>query len=76
MNELEKYLDINVELFVGGTVLKVEALRQLKPYDIVKVEKSVSELIELRVSGKTIANGELVIDGDKFGVKIHHVFAR
>ena len=37
---------------------------------IVALEAGLNEMVELRVNGVTIAHGELVAVGDRFGVRI------
>jgi flagellar motor switch protein FliN/FliY len=48
----------------------VQEILELGPGSIVKFEKTCEEPLELSVGGRTIAEGEVVKVGDKFGVRI------
>ena len=63
-------VDVKVETFVGETRLTVSQLNTLKAGGIVPLDASLNEMVELRVNGVTIAHGELVAVGDRFGVRI------
>ncbi|MET0183801.1 MAG: FliM/FliN family flagellar motor switch protein [Caulobacterales bacterium] len=63
-------VDVTVETYIGETPLSIADLNALRPGSVVPLEASLSDLVELRVNGVTIAHGELVAVGDKFGVRI------
>ena len=63
-------VDVRVETFVGETRMPLARLNALKAGGIVPLDAGLNELVELRVNGVTIAHGELVAVGDKFGVRI------
>ena len=63
-------VDVRVETFVGETKMTLADLNALKSGDIVSLDASLNELVELRINGVTIAHGELVAVGDRFGVRI------
>ncbi|HEV7690400.1 MAG TPA: FliM/FliN family flagellar motor switch protein [Hyphomonadaceae bacterium] len=63
-------VDVRVETFVGETKMPLARLNALKTGGIVALDAGLNELVELRVNGVTIAHGELVAVGDKFGVRI------
>ena len=63
-------VDVTVETFVGETKMTLAQLNALKAGGVIALEASLNEMVELRVNGVTIAHGELVAVGDRFGVRI------
>ena len=66
-------VDVRVETFLGETQMTVAQLNALKAGGVITLDAPLSELVELRVNGVTIAHGELVTVGDQFGVRITSV---
>lgn len=66
-------VDVKVETYLSETSMTVAQLNALKPGGVIKLDAALNELVELRVNGVTIAHGELVAVGDKFGVRITSV---
>jgi flagellar motor switch protein FliN len=66
-------VDVKVETYLGETSMTVGQLNALKAGGVIKLDATLNELVELRVNGVTIAHGELVAVGDKFGVRITSV---
>ena len=59
----------------SGTVLAEKTLRMgqvlsLRPGDVMEFPRRPDEPLELRVSGRTVAEGSAVKIGDRFGLKI------
>ena len=63
-------VDVKVETFLGDTSMTIAALNALQVGSEVALDASLNELVELRVNGVTIAHGELVAVGDRFGVRV------
>jgi flagellar motor switch protein FliN/FliY len=61
---------VKLEAFLGETTISVAELQALTPNRIVSLDASLAEVIELRVNGVKVAEGELVSVGDRFGVRI------
>ena len=61
-------LDISVEL--GKVKMPINELLQLGQGSIVELTKSVGEPLDIYVNDKLIARGEVVILGDKFGIRV------
>jgi len=81
MNELESqpkniWDSLQVELSAEFKKIKVSLgeLRQITEGLVIEVAPIVQNQISLHVEGKELAVGELVIVGDKYGVKITQVF--
>ena len=69
---LEVVLDIDLPLIVrfGHTVMSLKALTALGPGSIVDMGRSPDDPVELMVSDRVIARGEVVIVAGNYGVRI------
>lgn len=61
---------VPVQVTLASQRKSVQEIIELGPGSIVKFEKTYDELLELSIGGRTIAEGEVVKVGDKFGVRI------
>ncbi|MCS6998581.1 MAG: flagellar motor switch protein FliN [Aquificaceae bacterium] len=77
-DKLKRYLDIplKVEVVVGSTVLTLGELLHLTPGSVVELEQKVETPVDIKVNGKLVAKGEIVIVEDKFGVRIIDIVNR
>lgn len=69
---LELLMDIKLELTVelGRSQLPVKKVLELTRGSIVELDKIAGESVELYANGKHIANGEVVVIDDNFGLRI------
>jgi len=69
---LDILLDVNipVSVEVGGTNMPVAEILKLVPGSIVALEKKAEEPVDLRVNGKLVARGEVVMVDDTYGLRI------
>lgn len=63
-------VEVKLETFVGDTTMSLAQVNALKEGSIVPLDATLNEAVEIRVNGLTIAHGELVSVGDRFGVRI------
>ncbi|MEN3028167.1 MAG: flagellar motor switch protein FliN [Aquificaceae bacterium] len=77
-DKLRRYLDIplRVEVVVGSTILTLGELLHLTPGSVVELEQKVETPVDIKVNGKLVAKGEIVIVEDKFGVRIIDIITR
>lgn len=68
-------LGVQVDAFIGKSSIKISELNSWKVGCIVKLDASLSDLVELRVNGLCVAGGELVSVGEQFGVRVTSVVA-
>ncbi|WP_448583221.1 flagellar motor switch protein FliN [Thermocrinis sp.] len=70
--KLKKFLELPlvVEVVVGSTTLTLGEILNLGPGSVVELDNSVEEPVDIKVNGKLVAKGEIVVVEDKFGVKI------
>lgn len=76
--ELQRLLDIplDIEVIIGSTVMPLGNLIQLGPGSVVELDRGIEDPVDILVNGKLIAKGEMVIVGDKFGVRITEIVGR
>jgi len=72
MNELDVILDIPVQLSVelGRTKIAIKNLLQLAHGSVVELDALAGEPMDVLVNGTLIAQGEVVVVNDKFGIRL------
>ena len=75
---LELLRDLKLEIMVelGRTSVPLRQLVQLGEGTIIELEQLAGEPVNLSVSGKIVAQGEVVVIGSSFGIKVTQIFAR
>jgi flagellar motor switch protein FliN len=71
-NDLEMILDIPVSLAVelGRTKISIKSLLQLAHGSVVELDALAGEPMDVLVNGCLIAQGEVVVVNDKFGIRL------
>jgi flagellar motor switch protein FliN/FliY len=72
---LDMILDIPVQLTVelGRTRLPIRSLLQLAQGSVVELDRLAGEPLDVLVNGTLIAQGEVVVVNDKFGIRLTDV---
>ncbi|MBW7861388.1 MAG: flagellar motor switch protein FliN [Rhodocyclaceae bacterium] len=72
MNDFDMILDIPVQLTVelGRTKLSIRNLLQLAHGSVVELDGMAGEPMDVLVNGTLIAQGEVVVVNDKFGIRL------
>ena len=72
MNELDMILDIFVQVAVelGRTKITIKSLLQLAHGSVVELDAMAGEPMSVYVNGTLIAQGEVVVVNDKFGIRL------
>lgn len=72
MNELDMILDIPVRLTVelGRTKIAIRNLLQLAHGSVVELDALAGEPMDVLVNGTLIAQGEVVVVNEKFGIRL------
>ena len=75
MNELDMILDIPVQITVelGRTKITIKNLLQLAHGSVVELDAMAGEPMDVLVNGYLIAQGEVVVVNDKFGIRLTDV---
>ena len=72
---LELLLDVEIPVTVevGRTQMSLEAVLKLVPGSVVSLDKKVEEPVDLRVNGKLVARGEVVLVDDQYVLRITQI---
>ena len=72
VNIMDMVLDIPVRLSVelGRTKIAIKDILQLKPGSVVELDTLAVDLVDVLVNGHLIAQGEIVVVNDKFGIRL------
>ncbi|MCL2655963.1 MAG: flagellar motor switch protein FliN [Betaproteobacteria bacterium] len=72
MNDFDMILDIPVQITVelGRTKLSIRNLLQLAHGSVVELDTLAGEPMDVLVNGTLIAQGEVVVVNDKFGIRL------
>ncbi|ROH85910.1 flagellar motor switch protein FliN [Pseudomethylobacillus aquaticus] len=68
-------LKVSVEVLVGSAEISVEELFSLDKGSVVALQESHHAPLIVRLDGKPIASGNLVVVGDRFGIAIQDILA-
>jgi flagellar motor switch protein FliN/FliY len=69
LSQLQK-MDVRVSVEWGRTHITLEEARALGPDAILKVDNEADDPVEVRVNGKLIGRGKMVLVGDTYGVQM------
>lgn len=68
--DLLKGVDVRLTVELGRTTMKLRDVLALEEDSVVMLDRMTDELLEIFVNGKLIARGEVVAQGQKFGLRI------
>jgi flagellar motor switch protein FliN/FliY len=71
--ELLRDVSMPVVIEIGRTTMTVQELLQLGPGAVVQLERLVGEPVDVFVSDRRLAEGEVVVVGDHLGVRVTRV---
>lgn len=72
---LDLLLDVEIPIAVevGRTQLSLDEVLKLVPGSVVALDKKAEEPVDLRVNGKLVARGEVVLVDDSYGLRITQI---
>jgi flagellar motor switch protein FliN/FliY len=72
---LDLLLDVEIPIAVevGRTQLTLEEVLKLVPGSVIALDKKAEEPVDLRVNGKLVARGEVVLVDDSYGLRITQI---
>jgi flagellar motor switch protein FliN/FliY len=75
--ELNALLDIPITMSVevGKTKQPIRSLLSFNQGSVIELDKLSSEPLELKVNGKVVATGEVVVVNNRFGFRILNIIA-
>jgi len=65
-----KDVDVRLTVELGRTEMKLKDVLSLNEESVVMLDRLTDELLDVMVNGKLIARGEVVAQGDRFGLRI------
>lgn len=63
-------VDVRLSVELGHTDMKLKDILTLGEESVVVLDRLTDELLDVRVNGKVIARGEVVAQGNRFGLRI------
>ncbi len=75
-NSLDLLRDIrlNVSVELGRTSLPLKQVMQVAEGSVIELDQLAGEPVNVIASGKVVAQGEVVVIGSNFGIKITKIF--
>ncbi len=68
--DLLKEVDVRLSVELGRTDMKLKDVLALGEESVVMLDRLTDELLEVHVNGKLIARGEIIAQGNRFGLRI------
>jgi flagellar motor switch protein FliN len=65
-----KDVDVRLSVELGRTEMKLKDVLSLSEDSVVALDRLTDELLDVLVNGKPIARGEIVAQGNRFGLRI------
>ncbi|MGI9859971.1 flagellar motor switch phosphatase FliY [Moorella naiadis] len=64
---------LDIEVILGTALKRIQDILSLAPGAIVELDRLVEEPVQITINGTPIAQGEVVIVNENFGVRITHI---
>lgn len=68
--DLLREVDVRLSVELGKTDMKLKDVLALGEETVVMLDRLTDELLDVLVNGKLIARGEIVAEGNRFGLRI------
>ncbi|MDE2437738.1 MAG: flagellar motor switch protein FliN, partial [Sphingomonadales bacterium] len=68
--DLLREVDVRLSVELGRADMKLKDVLALGEDSVVMLDRLTDELLEVHVNGKLIARGEIVAQGNRFGLRI------
>lgn len=65
-----KDVDVRLSVELGRTEMKLKDVLSLTEESVITLDRLTDELLDVMVNGKAIAKGEIVAQGNRFGLRI------
>ncbi len=75
---LEALLDVSLPVIIeiGRTSLTLSEIVQLRSGSVIQLDRLVGDAVDIHVSDRKLAEGEVVVIGDHFGVRVTRVLSQ
>ena len=68
--DLLREVDVRLSVELGRADMKLKDVLALGEESVVMLERLTDELLDVHVNGKLIARGEIIAQGNRFGLRI------
>ncbi len=68
--DLLREVDVRLSVELGQTSMKLKDVLALGEDSVVMLDRLTDELLDVMVNGKLIARGEIIAQGNRFGLRI------
>ena len=68
--DLLREVDVRLSVELGRTDMKLKEVLTLAEDSVVMLDRLTDDLLDVMVNGKLIARGEIVAQGNRFGLRI------
>jgi flagellar motor switch protein FliN/FliY len=65
-----KDVDVRLSVELGSAQMKLRSVLALREDSVVVLDRLADELLDVMVNGQRIARGEVVVEGNRFGLRI------
>ena len=65
-----KDVDVRFSVELGAAQMKLRSVLALREDSVVVLDRLADELLDVMVNGQRIARGEVVVEGNRFGLRI------
>ena len=66
-------IDVNLTVEVGSTQIKIRDLLRLNEGSVIELDRLAGEPLDILVNNMIIAKGEVVMVGDRFGIRFSEI---
>ena len=66
-------IEVNLTVEVGSTEIKIRDLLRLNEGSVVELDRLAGDPLDILANGTTIAKGEVVMVGERFGIRFTEV---
>lgn len=71
--DVVEHLEVVCEAILGQGQITVGRLTELQVDDLIKLDRTPADPIDIRVNGRTIARGEIVTIDDRFAIRLTQI---
>ncbi len=71
--DVVEHVEVGCEAILGQGKMTVGRLTELQAGDLIKLDRSPADPVDIRVNGRTIARGEIVTIDDRFAVRLTQI---
>ena len=66
-------IEVNLTVVVGGTELKIRDLLRLNEVSVIELDRLAGDPLDILANGIVIAKGEVVMIGERFGIRFTEI---